>query len=463
VSTQRSVRAAPRTALFGLLLGLLVPSPSPALSLEEAWALALQRSPTLEAERALVRRAQAGLAEARAARGPEISFGARASYLGNPPEGITVRAGELGELDLGPLGVVSIPQEDLVIIEDARHTYTEFSAELRQPLYSWGKLRFAEQLAAGEARRQRLNLEERQREVRRELHRLYFAAVAARESIPLLEESVAVLEQLVADRRRGAELGELTRLAVLEMESRLCRAEAELVQAREGGTTALQALSLLLGEQPEAAELTSSFREELPEADEDALVGRALAGSPALRRAREELAQAETGTALSRSGAVLRPDVSLSLGLSVSGQALPFRENDWTDTWDYNLILGVGTRGTILDSGRSRARIRQAEEATAAGRSALELAARQLRLAVRQALQDLRVGRAELSQRQAALREAEEAERAARQAFEEQTAAREQWGTARLQLAQRHLEVLASRQALELSLAALEYLAGPLP
>lgn len=445
-------------ALAGAL-SVLAPPGADALSLEEARRRLLERAPALQAERALVRRAEAALAEARASRGPELRFSAAVGLLADPPEGITVRAGELGEIPLPP--PVPIPAEDLVFVEDARHTHLELSAELLQPLYAWGKLRYGAQLAAGEARAQRLRLEERRRDLLQELHGLYFGALAARRSVPLLEETVAVLEELVADRGRAVELGASTRLAVLELESRLARARGQLLRTREAEATARQALGLLLGLPPEAVEPTSGFSAAMTDADETALWERALAVSPQLDLARQEMDLARTGVALRRAAAALRPDVSLSLELSVSGQAVPWSEPQWSDTWDWDLVLGVGTQATLLDAGRARARVAQAEQSSAAAAAALEAATRRLRLVLRQAVQGLRQGQAELAEREAALAEAQEAERSAQAAYREQAGTREQWGLARLQLLGRRLELLGTQAALEQAQAELDHLTAP--
>jgi outer membrane protein TolC len=455
----RTAVALPAVALLLAARAVLAPPGAGALSLEEAKHLLLERAPALEAEGALLRRAEAVLTEARASRGPELRFKAAAGLLADPPEGITVRAGELGEIPLPP--PVPIPAEDLVFVENARHTHLEFSAELLQPVYTWGKLRYGEQLAAGEARAQRLRLQQRQRDLLEELAGLYFGALSARQSVPLLEETVSVLEELAADRRRAVELGESTRLAVLELEGRLARARGQLLRTKEAEATAREALGLLLDLPPEEIELTSGFGAALTHTDEAALWRQALAVSPRLDLARQELELAQTGVALRRAGATLRPDVRLSLELSVSGQALPWTEPQWSDTWDWDLVLGVGTEGALLDSGRARARIGQAEQTSAAASAALEAATRQLRLALRQAVQELRVRQAELAERAAALAEAQEAERAAQAAYREQAGTREQWGLARLQLLLRRLELLGTRVALEQAQAALDHLTAP--
>jgi outer membrane protein len=463
--------AAPGLALCGCLWlalclpGAQAPLGAETLSFESALELALRQSPVLELERSAVRRAELSLGEARARLGPELSVSASASYLTNPPEGVTVTAGELGSFTVPAIPpalptTVSIPEQDITFLEPARSTQFQLGLKLSQPLFAWGKLSGAAQLAGLDVELARVRLQQRQRQLRRELEKHYFSALLARESLAPLQRMAEALEEIRADQARSVELGASTELSLLAIESRQAAARSRLLEAQAGYRSALEGLAFYTGLEPGQIELGSWFREELPAVTEQELAGRAESGSPELAEAALQLQQARRGVALARGGAAPRPDLALSVAMQLTGQAVPWSEEGWEDTWDLNVIFSVGTQGTLFDSGRSGKQVGQAEEAVAAAVQAVELRRRELRLRLSTALAALPVRHAQVAEKRAALREAQEAERNARESFAQQLATRQELLGAEVQRITKELELLGSLNAFEAALADVEQLAG---
>jgi len=73
-----------------------------ALSLEEALALSEDNAEALRIRELAVEKNRLRVNEARAKTLPRVTLEASGSYLANPPEGITVKAGELGSFTLPP-------------------------------------------------------------------------------------------------------------------------------------------------------------------------------------------------------------------------------------------------------------------------------------------------------------------------------------------------------------------------
>lgn len=450
-----------RRALLLVLLCLLCAAmalEAESFSFAQALELAEKRSEILMLQASAVKRAGLSLAEARSRLGPELTFQAAGGYMAFPPEGITVHAGQLGTIP--PPISYSIPEEDLIFIEDARNGYFEFSLQLSQPLYTWGKLRSSVQLAGLGLEASKAEFSERKRQLRQDLHTAYFSGVLARDSLGSLEQILDILEEIEEDRRRSFELGSVNRLTVLQVQTQTAEVQRRIVQAEQAYATALEAIAVYTDLDPESVDLSTGFRKDHPGLGETELKEKALENSPALKKARLDEEQARANLELTRGGANLRPDISVNLSLELSGQTIPWSEPGWEDTWDLNLIAGVGTRGALFDAGRSRHQIDRAEEALGASQLAVDLLRKQIRLQTRQAIEALQLGWAELQEAKAAVAQAEEEEKNASRAFEQELLIREQRDMTRIALLLKRLALLQTEYSFELALYELESLVG---
>jgi len=305
------------------LTGALAAEP---LAFDRAVERAMVKARILELDRNALRQATLALEEAKRARGPELTLKAGAGYLSNP-EVITVSAGQFLKIPnpSPPPTVIEVPAQDTTFPEDAPNSYFELTVSLGQPLYTWGKLRNAVQIAALDVGIHRSELAAGRRQLRKDLHQAYFSALVAEQSIEVLEQIESLLAEIHGDRERLFELGLVNRLSLLEIESRQASARARLVNSREARRSALEAVSLYTGLDPGQIELTSWFREIDPALDEDALRSTAEEVSPRLSRLALERQKADANLALTRGASAGRPDLSLQLGFEVRGQGIPRR------------------------------------------------------------------------------------------------------------------------------------------
>jgi len=331
---------------------------------------------------------------------------------------------------------------------------------LSQPLYTWGKLKSSVQLAGLGLAMSRTELDNRKRQVQQDLHAAYYSGVLARDSLDLLQQILDILEQIEEDRRRAFELGSVTKLSVLEIQSKISEARRWIVQAEQAYASSLQAIALYTDLEPESVHLNTEFRKGPPRLSEVELKASALKSSASLEKARLDQERARANLDLTRGGSNLRPDLSFNLSFEVSGQTIPWSQTDWQDTWDLNLIAAVGTGGSLFDSGRSRYKLRQAEESMTASQLAIDLLSKRIRLQIRQAFETLQLRWAELEEARAAVATAEEERMNASRAFEQQLLTREQWGMARIALLQQQLVLLQREHSYELALYEIESLAG---
>jgi outer membrane protein TolC len=434
-------------------------APPHAPSIDEALSLARTSSEAVRMKSLEVLKSSDRLAEAKARAFPSLILDASGSYLANPPAGITLTTGELGRITT-PIGTLILPPSDVVVVEDAEHTYFKANATLSQPLLTWGKIPNAIALADREVAVSGAELVRQQRDVEKQAHAAYFGALLAEESLPLLREMKRIGEAVLRDRRSAFEAGASTRQEVLEAEAGLASLSTKLIQAEESRTTALEGLSLLTGAALNDTTLSTSFRASLPGLDEPSLKAAAVKSYPELQSARERAAQARTKLSLEKGGAMLLPDLSLAVSLGVKGQKIPFSSSDWSDTWDWDLIVSLGARANLFDAGASWARIREAGrdvEGAALGIAGLEKA---IGARVRAAVQQAREKSAAVEEAKAKAALAEEQAKNARVSFENELATREEMNRAALGFLSARLAVAGARHDLEAALEDIEYLTG---
>ena len=432
------------------------------LSVDEAVRIARAASGDLERARIALDQSEADIQIARARGLPQITGQVSASYLVFPPEGIGLRAGELGTIP-DPGGFpVRVPDSNVELVPDPEPTFFRVSATLSQALVTWGKVQAGIEAAALERDRLRVDATDRDRQLVTEVRRAYFGLVLARETASLLQEAEETLEQITRDRREGFDAGVRTRQEVLEVEAELASVRRQRVSAEQGMRSARRGLSFLLGvDVPEDTELVSHPRTaEAPDPDEAGVLDEALRFSPQLQELEIRREQASVGLFVAeRTNSLRYPDIGLSVNAEVSGGRIPFSYN-WRDSWDTDLTLTVASEFSIFDGGAQAARVRQAEGDLAQAASGLTDAEDGLRIQVSERIEAFRVAAAELSEAEAGLRLAEERRNNAEVSFENDLITREDVLMARIGATIATLELSAAAFQLEQARTGLDALTG---
>ena len=125
------------------------------LEIGRAQELAAKGSDEVRARDAAAEAALRAVDAARANFFPKLSASVSGMYLVNPPKGVTVDAGSLGNLPLwvpatptpsqpysGPFVQypISLPSENWAVVKDAKSTYFKGALTFTQPLVTWGKI-----------------------------------------------------------------------------------------------------------------------------------------------------------------------------------------------------------------------------------------------------------------------------------------------------------------------------------
>ena len=446
------------------------------LTLAAATEMALRTTDAVRLRELALQKARLAVDEATAAMLPHVDLKASASYLVNPPQGYSVKAGELGTINptipagaIGnpapiPLGSFTIPPTDFTI-GSQEHDYFSLSASLSQPIFTWGKIRGAIDLAALQAEAAANDLAAQRRDVVREVNRAWFGALLAGDSADVLRRIRDTALGIVADRQKALDDGTTNREAVLQARADLAQLEAKGVEAAQSRLTALETLGMLTSLDPSAIVLDTGFTPDLPPLDEQAIREKALQASTDTAAARTRLQQARRKLDVEKGGSLLLPDVSLGLSFDLTGQ------EDWPwaalgaagDSWNWDVVISLGMRMSVFDGFSSRSRIAQSEKDVDAAGTAAVQEEKLVRLAVRKALDSALRADADVHEKQAQVDFAQERLKNARASFEAGLASRADMQGAEILEGTSALGLLLSRYTREQALADIAQLTGDSP
>jgi outer membrane protein TolC len=384
---------------------------------------------------------------------PSLSLEASASWISHPPEGITVKAGELNPLP-------PIPDVDIVFLEDSEPTYFILSLILSQPIFTSLKLASAAQMADLGMDVAGFRLLASKRTARRDAAEAYFSVLLASRSLEELRVSREVVGEILNDTEDSFEEGLVNYQSVLEVKKNLAQAETRIIGAEQGLATGLQALRYYTGIDTENFRLVSPFPDDEPSLGLEELQGEALANSLEREILIAGVAMAEKNLTLQRGGGLLRPDFSLMVQMDVDGGHIPFSEEEWERSWKGNLRVTLGARLPVFDSLESHWRIEEASREIETALIGLKQFEKALALEAARRYQELKESYYLLLEKRASLELAEEAYKNAVVSYESGIITRREEREARLLLAGSRLEMLAAAHRYALASSQVAYLRG---
>jgi outer membrane protein TolC len=426
------------------------------LSIAEAEALAEKNADPVRARSAALDAALGAARSAKASFYPSVSASASGAFLVNPPAGLTVSKGALGSIPLPPpTGPIPLPSQNLVIIQNAENMYYQGNITFKQPIVAWGKIRAAVDIADLEVQTAMVAQDGARLDAVREANRAYYSAKLALESEGILTELRALAASIVTDRQTSLDEGLGTREKVLSAQADLADIDAKIVDAQESAASGLESLSSLTG-LPLGTKIvpSSDYRSTLPALVEDRVEAAALASATGSKSAAVMLKEASRKIDLARASSLFLPNLAFFASLDASGP-----RSTWSDTWSWDLSLGLSASVDLFDGGAARAKIQEARAGRDAAAAALHGAQNEVRLAARRTIQAARTAQAALIRAEAREAWAAEALKNARSAMQNDLTSRQELNAAAIQEAGARLDLLSARYSLEESLADLERLA----
>lgn len=368
-----------------LVLALAASAPSAAaadlLSLEQAVARALERSPRVAAVSGRVAAAEADADRARGGRFPTVDLSATYHGTDSPAEVFALQLNqERFDMDAFFSSDPTSP--------DWLDTFIT-GLEVRQPVYTGGELtariRQAETMAEAADR----SLAHERRRVAFDAATAFLDVVTARESAAVLERARATTAGHVALARAFAGQGMLLEAEVLQAEVHLAETDEAVIRARNGARLAEAALNLEMGEPLQRHwQLADLSPPDPPGGDLADLVARALTDREDLSGARLQVEVGRLEERVARSGFL--PEVAL------------VGRYDLYDDTIFGTHGGSGTvmavaRVNLFKGGSDEAALEAARQRTAVTAHDLRRFEDGIRLQVEQAYYDLETARARLA------------------------------------------------------------------
>jgi outer membrane protein TolC len=376
-----------KAAVFAALLALplaAVAQPRP-LSLEEALAAGIERSPGLHALRLELEAASARSRELAAGRLPSLKFGGGYTRLSGVPD-----------------FQVTLPiSPNPIVVSQSYFNNFNLRLGIQQPLFTGFRLQAGErsarllEAAAGQ------DLEKNRTELTFAVKAAYWGLARSREFEKVIDENVRQVGEHLKDVRAFSDQGLATRNDVLRAELELSNAEIMRIDARNAAEVALTALVSLIGLPLDSdIDLTTSVESrasripaEAGKRDGDP-IERALAQRPEIKSAEFRIKASEMGVKAVRSAFL--PQVTLSGNyyyLRPNPRILPALDR-FKGTWD----VGVSVSFDIWNWGQTKrqteqaeARLGQAREARKALEDQAVLEVTQCRLSLARAGEKVRV------------------------------------------------------------------------
>ena len=339
-----------KAAVFAALLALplaAVAQPRP-LSLEEALAAGIERSPGLHASRLELEAASARSREVAAGRLPSLKLGGGYTRLSEVPD-----------------FQVTLPiSPDPIVVSQSYFNQFNLRLGVQQPLFTGFRLQAGErsarllEAAAGQ------DLEKNRAELVFAVKAAYWGLARSREFEKVIDENVRQVGEHLKDVRAFFDQGLATRNDVLRAELELSNAEIMRIDARNAAEVALTTLVSLIGLPLDAdIDLTTSVESRASRIPAEAGKGdgdpieRALAQRPEIKSAEFRIKASEMGVKAVRSAFL--PQVYLSGNyyyLRPNPRILPSLDR-FKGTWD----VGVSVSFDIWNWGQTKRQTEQAE------------------------------------------------------------------------------------------------------
>jgi outer membrane protein TolC len=293
---------------------------------------------------------------ARAGLNPTLSFSGSYSYLGFPPKGVTLEAGELGMIPIGP--GIPLPSEDTVFLEDTGNNYFRLGLILDQPLYTWGKLKGAVEAARGSEMIQQAALKGEERRLHAEISTLTATLSLLQSMEEDLTAQEAIVPRLVKIVDQSLTEGFLLKEDLLEVKivaQQVVLSRQELDYRREKIMNRLSHLTDQEDLAPSDLALTPPLSpEDIPIPSKESLIQGLISHNSDLLQL---LKAVEVREELSQIASVEKtplPNLGFRLELNYDHDTLPFSGEDTTTGLSATASLSL--QGTLYDGDRNKSK-----------------------------------------------------------------------------------------------------------
>jgi outer membrane protein TolC len=295
--------------------------------------------------------------DAKASRWPTVELELSGTYMSNPLIGpVTLPA---GSLSLAPL----TPPSDVTLYDGMESSMYDFSVNITQPLFTWGKINASVDVQEAIAEAKLQELRNREKELMAEISTRAVTITALEAISQLLKQQYSLGRELVLLASEGVASGMMLELEQLETETALQDIELAILESDYAITEQRLNLQTLTSNQ----DLSSySFDEqaikEMLQLPVETLIEAALSPRQASLRALSALKKAtEAAGKLAKGSFYGKPDLALVMSAGYSSPNFPLSESDWSNQDAYSVTVSVGLKTTLFDGGKIANSIKRAE------------------------------------------------------------------------------------------------------
>jgi len=362
----------------------------PRLTVQEAVRLALERNPEMHIAQDDIDELNGRITEVRSGAFPQVSFQGYGLRLRDPSI-------------LNSSSFDKVPQEFRDALDPVPSNMFNAGVEVKQPLYTAGKVRTALKLA-----KESLAEKTSSREAVRQ--QLTFRVLQAFNNLLLMQADLQVVRETREQRQKHLEQarirfknGVATEIDVLRSEVNVANMEPELIRAENRIRLARAAINNLIVidlESPTEIEGTLEYRP-WPAGSLEELQRRTLGLRPEVQAARRQVEQARLMVALANAENKLTVDLSANYGYSVRKPENIFNNDfvNWNVTFNFRL--------PFFDSGRKAGLLVQSRARLHATEQRLVQLENNIRLEVKQAYNDMESAEKAISAANLSVKQAE--------------------------------------------------------
>lgn len=351
-----------------------------ALSLDECIALALKNNASMAIAKLDREKSLWAVKEAKAGKGPTISFTHTDSRYSTPP-------------------TATIPYYLWTTVYDNEIT-------LSLPVYSGGKLEGQIKQAELNKSVAELTIEATKQQLKQTVTNDYFTVLQYHNELQISQDTVNNYQRHLQDVQAQYNVGTVSKADVLASEVSLADAQDDLITAQNQYDLAVSSLNNDIGLPLESVlALKEELKYELYAKQLDECVAYALENRPELAQQQAKIAIAQSATDVAQSG--YRPSVTFAASQDWYDEELPGAKNS-------NWLVSLTAAFNLFDSGETKAKVKQAKanlatvrEETRKTRDAIVLEIRQYYLNMREAENRMSTGKVAVEQAEENLRIAE--------------------------------------------------------
>jgi outer membrane protein len=304
------------------------------LTLEEAIALGLKNSTTLKAKTVSLYSANASVKSAQAAYYPSVSATATYTHFFDQPKTPDI------EVDFGGPTPVSIPGSYAAASDPI-----SLSVDVRQSIFTFGKINNAVKLAEENVGLSKLDLQEEKRKLIVEISKAFYGYILAQEVLKVQDETLTHKEDALDVARKRFEAGLTPEYEVLSAESDVENFRPTVISANNQLRFTLLAVMDLLGIEGDGdfdIELIGTLEPKFYELEKENLVKDAMANKYEIRQFETNISLARTQQEITK--AANAPTIGAFANYTLqSGFDTSTGENKYwgEDSWEGDLTVGL--------------------------------------------------------------------------------------------------------------------------